>query len=352
MARSVELTSGSIFNGNPITLLIKPEVISGSPTFHRVIIDVTCGMSGGNYETIRMSAPVVEESSSSTVEVDISSALRTFRDSYVYKPVPTTYPVVKFHVKVYDEYLLNGTLKQTEATYFPSVTSAGTSFPCTLFGGFSDLDRLLSGATKTVKRLTRKPQSMVQFVAVGETFAYTPPYTAEQSILDSTQLEAPTSKVVTISKEGYQNIEDQQIFALPQTEASKRQVFRFINSFGVLESISVCREYSRKMSVTSTQYDKSTQEKFNSVSRTVVKKSNDQEHWIYQTDPLDEYGLEWYAYEFLMAEHVWMIVDGAWLPVILILDDEITLKDDTNDTPYTVSFKADFDFYGSPLLKI
>ena len=40
MARTVELTSGSIFNGNPITLLIKPEVINGSPTFHRVIIDV------------------------------------------------------------------------------------------------------------------------------------------------------------------------------------------------------------------------------------------------------------------------------------------------------------------------
>ena len=53
-----------------------------------------------------------------------------------------------------------------------------------------------------------------------------------------------------------------------------------------------------------------------------------------------------------MAEHVWMIVDGAWLPVILILDDEITLKDDTDNTPYTVSFKADFDFYGSPLLKV
>lgn len=350
MARSVELTSGSIFNGNPITLLIKPEVISGSPTFHRVIIDVVCGMSGGNYETIRMSAPVVEEKISEAIEVDISSALRTFRDSYVYTAEPTTYPLVKFRVMVYDEYMLNGVLKQTEISHYPD--ASGTVYSCTLFGGFSDLDRLLSGATKAVKRLSRKPQSMVQLVAVGETFAYTPPYPTEQSILDSTQLEAPTSQVLTISKEGYQNIEDQQLFALPQTEASNRQVFRFINSFGVLESISVCRAYSRKMSVTSTQYDKSTQEKFNSVSRTVVKKSNDQEHWIYQTDPLDEYGLEWYVYEFLMAEHVWMIVDGAWLPVILILDDEITLKDDTENTPYTVSFKADFDFYGSPLLKI
>ena len=104
MARSVELTSGSIFNGNPITLLIKPAVINGSPTFHRVIIDVVCGMSGGNYETIRMSAPVVEEKSSSAIEVDISSALRTFRDSYVYTAEPTTYPLVKFRVMVYAEW--------------------------------------------------------------------------------------------------------------------------------------------------------------------------------------------------------------------------------------------------------
>lgn len=352
MARSVELTSGSIFNGNPITLLIKPEVISGSPTFHRVIVDVTCGMSAGNYETIRMSAPVVEEKSSSTIEIDISSALRTLRDNYVYTAEQATYPLVKFHIKVYDEYMLNGELKQSGISYYPGVSSTGTAYPCTLFGGFSDLDRLTSGVMKNVKRLSRKPTTVPQLVAVGETFAYTPPYTTEQSILNSTKLEAPTSKVVTISKEGYQEIDDQHLYALPQTEASKRQVFRFINSFGVLESISVCKEYSRKVKSTSTQYDKSTQEQFNVVSRTIVSKTNNQAYWLYQTDPLDEFWSEWFIHEFLMAKYVWIFLNDAWLPVIITMEDEITLKDDTNDTPYIVSFTADFNFYGSPILKV
>ena len=81
MAAYLKLVEGSIFNGNPITFAVTPLKIEGStPAFHRMVFEVKCGISGGNYETIRLTEPVMTEDGTK-VKVDISSALRTFRDS-------------------------------------------------------------------------------------------------------------------------------------------------------------------------------------------------------------------------------------------------------------------------------
>ena len=80
MARKITLTSGSILAGNPITFRIQPNVLSNTPSFHRVIIEVKCGMSGGNFETIKLTAPVAIEGND--VELDVSSAIRVPLDAY------------------------------------------------------------------------------------------------------------------------------------------------------------------------------------------------------------------------------------------------------------------------------
>ena len=41
MAKQILLTSGSILAGNPITFSIKPSDAGTSPSFHRVIVEVT-----------------------------------------------------------------------------------------------------------------------------------------------------------------------------------------------------------------------------------------------------------------------------------------------------------------------
>ncbi len=354
MARKIEFQSGSIFNGNPITFLIQPNVIIGTdsdkntvyPSFHRVIVEVTCGMSGGNYETIKMSQPVTEEVDTATVQIDISSALRTLRDAYTYTAEAVTYPFVSFRVMAYDEYMLNGEVKQTGYVYFPSESTYYRS----IFGGFSDFDRFTSTKTKEVTALSRKPTSAPHLAFVGESFAYTPPYSTAQSIANSAELEAPTSKIVTVSKEGSQTLGYQSIYALPSSEASNRQVFRFINSFGVLESISVPRAYTKSMSVTSTAYTVARQEMFNSFSRAAVKKQGNKETWTFQTDPLNEDWLHWYLHEFLMSEHIWMQVKDVWLPCTISIDDDITFLDRTSDSMYSITFAAALDINGSPLL--
>lgn len=360
MARKITLTSGSVFNGNPITFLVQPNVITGTdsnkkttyPSFHRVIFEVKCGMSGGNFETIKMSAPVEEEKDTASVQIDISSALRTFRDAYEYTPNAVTYPLVKFNLRVYDEYMLDGKVHpRVGEIVYPSEVEGDEQYLCTLFGGFSDFDRFTSPSPiKEVTRFSRKPTDSPQTVAVGETFAYTPPFESSALLVNSSALVSPASKIATITDTGYQSVGGQSLYALPADEAQTRQVFRFINSFGVLESVSVPRVYGKKMSVTSTPYSISRQETFNSFSRSIVHKTNNRESWQFLSDPLTSDWLLWYMHEFLMAERIWMFINNAWLPCTITPEEDTTILDDTQQNAYTVAFTAQPDINGSPLI--
>ena len=346
MAAALVIIEGTVFNGNPITFSVLPLKIEGStPAFHRMVFEVKCGISGGNYETIRLTEPVLTEDGAE-VMVDISSALRSFRDSYQYSPEPGVMPVVKFNVSAYDEYMINGNPGQTEPiSYLP-----GSNVKQTLFGGFSDYDRLTAeNNTMPVSRLTRKPTTTPQLACVGETVIYVAPYNPAIDIFSS-KWDAPEAKAFTITKEGLQTVGDISIFAMPQSEAVRRTEFRFINSFGVLESISVPRVYSKKLNITSTNYTVTRRETLRSFSREAVRKQNNQESWDFQTDPLDEAWLAWYLHEFLMSEHTWINIKGKFLPCTIIAEEEITFQDETKQEMHSVSFTAKLDFCGSTII--
>ena len=350
MARQITLKSGSIFNGNPITFSIIPSLAPNS-SFHRVIVEVTCGMDGGDYETIKMSVPVYEENIYGRVYIDISSALRTFRDSYNYTPDTATYPIVKFCVWAYDEYMSDGEFcTRVGECVSPAQEDGETKYYYTLFGAFSDMERMASNEFKSVKAFSRKPTSAPELVAVGEEYVYTPPFAEECTLLNSLSLTPPTSQKTLITTEGSQTINGVPIYALPETEAANRQVFRFINSLGVLESVSVPKVYSKKRSVTSSSYAITRQETFSKFSRSFVKKSNNREEWIFQTDPLNEGWQQWYLHEFLMSDYIWAHINGQWVPCTITLEEDETYYDSTGNNPLTVSFTAKLDIDGSPML--
>ena len=358
MAKNIKLTSGSILNGNPITFSVEPMVVSKRdtsgnviyPSFHRIVFEVKCGMNDnniGSYEIIKMSSPVEKEQDGTTVQIDVSSALRTFRDSYEYTPNAVTYPFVSFNIKAYDEYMLDGELKTgMESVYYPSEDT----YLRTIFGAFSDFERMEAGVSKDVISLSKKPTFTPQLVAVGETFAYTLPYSSAQNLANSDKLEAPSSLITDITQAGYQSVGGQQLYATPASDADTRCVFRFINSFGVLESISVPKSYSQKLSVTTNNYVMARQETFNTFSRAAVKKKNNKESWLFVSDPLDENWLRWYLHEFLMSEHVWIGIENHWIPCTVTTEDETTIVDHTNTNMYSVSFTAQLDINGSPIL--
>ena len=345
MASNLKLQSGSVFNGNPIVFMVRHATPEGSPSFHRMIFEVKCGMSGGNYETIKMSEPIVNEKAVAVMG-DISSALRSFRDSYKYTPEPGVMPVVKFNVSAYDEYMIDGELHKTEPVFYLS----GDEVKQTLFGGFSDYDRLMAtNDTMAVSRMTRKPTSSPQLVCVGETIIYVDPYSPAIDFTTESW-NAPEAKAFTITNEGQQTVGDISVFAMPQSEAVHRTEFRFINSFGVLESISVPRVYSKKLGITAINYTVTRRETLRSFSREAVRKQNNQEEWNFQTDPLDEEWLAWYLHEFLMSEHTWININGKFLPCTIIADDELTFDDNTKGAMHSVSFTAKLDFCGSTVI--
>ncbi len=351
MAKTINLTSGSILAGNPITFTIKPETYS-KPSFHRVMVEVNYE-SNGDYETIKLNVPVTKEGNN--VELDISSALRVPLDDFHYSPNVATYPMVKWYVRAYDEYMgSNGEVHTgVGEVYYPqkpeASTGGATNLRC-ITGAFSDIERMTSGTTKSVTTLTRMPKSSPQLMTVGDAYAYTPAYTSAQSLSTSSTLSAPQSKVETIAKEGLQTIGDRSIYAMPQEEGKDRMLFRFINSFGVLESVSVPRVYGKKLAITSEEYTVTKLETFNSFSRSAVNKKNNRESWQFITDPLDENWLHWYLHEFLMSEHVWLNVKGNWVPCSIIPEDEISFLNKTNTNMYSVSFTAKLDIYGSPII--
>ena len=342
MAANLKLVDGSIFNGNPITFAVTPLKIEGStPSFHRMVFEVKCGMSGGNYETIRLTEPVLSEDGKA-VQVDISSALRTFRDSYEYSPEPGFMPVVKFNVSAYDEYMINGNPGQTEPiSYLP-----GEEVKQTIFGGFSDYDRLMGEQDMKVGRLTRKPNTTPQLVCVGEQLVYADAYSPAVSLTTATW-DAPEAKAYNITAVGAQTVGGQQLFALPASEAALRTEFRFINSFGVLESISIPKRYAQEVGIKATNYTVTRKETLHSFSRSAVRKQGNQEGWNYMTDPLDETWLAWYLHELFMSEHVWMKINGKFLPCIIESEETIKYADDTKDDIYSVSFTARLSFCGS-----
>lgn len=353
MAEKILLTSGSILAGNPITFTITPSSAGSSSSFHRVIVEVTYGNNNGDYETIKLTVPITKEGDD--VELDVSSALRVPLEDFQYTPNPATYPMVKWYVRAYDEYMDSKGEVHTNVgeQFYPQKPNAGTGGSTNLrciAGAFSDIERLVSGATKSVTSLSRKPQSLPQLMVVGDVYAYTPAYSDPQSLLDSATLTAPQSREVEITKEGLQTIDEQSIYAMSKDEGKDRMVFRFINSFGVLECASIPRTYSKKLSIQSNTYTVTKLETFNSFSRSAVDKKNDQESWLFMTDPLDENWLQWYLHEFLMSKHIWLNIKGNWIPCSIIPEDEITFLDKTNTNMYSVSFTAKLDIYGSPII--
>lgn len=348
MASLLRLHSGSVFNGNPIVFIVWPMALKETPSFHRVIFEVKCGVSGmsdGKYETIKMSEPINNEKGN-PITVDISSALRSFRDSYEYSPNPGIMPLVKFNVSAYDEYMTDGELHKSEpVSYLP-----GEDVKQTLFGGFSDYDRLMATKdTMPVSRMTRKPTTIPQLVCVGETFIYVEPYSPAVDFTTATW-NAPEAKAYNITAEGTQTVGGQQLFALPASEAARRTEFRFINSFGVLESISIPKSYAQELDIKASNYIVTRKETLRSFSRATARKQNNQEGWSFQTDPLDKAWLAWYLHELLMSEHVWLKINGKFLPCIIESEETIKYADDTKTDMYSASFTARLSFCGSTII--
>lgn len=352
---------GSPLCGSPISIKVKAmslPVPAGSVlTFHRVMVEVKAGLSGlsnGEYITQQFMAAV---ESGEVVEMDISSALRSVADNYEYTPDATTYPRIKFQVKAWDVYRIDGDVKdRQEEVILPDANQ----YYYALLGKYNDLERIMAGSIKLVKDFCNKPSSP-QIVCVGENFAYTPSFTGNEGGSAVSSFKGysfndmpvgPTSQTVIITREGYQNIGNTTVYALSAIHLRDRFQFRFINHLGVLDSYSCYSLEEQGNDIVSEAKTLAERENFNTFSRGIMRKLSDKE-WIKLTaGSLDRDWLDWLRHEFLMAEHVWLYVPftestGTWLRCLIETEDSINAINRHTDTPLSLNIKVRLDINGT-----
>lgn len=359
--KDIGLIIGSPLCGSPISVKVKAKNISvpaGSVlTFHRIMVEVKAGISGGDFITIPFQASV---ESGEVVEIDISSALRSIADSYEYTPEPMTYPRISFQVKAWDVYRLDGNVYDNiDAVYLPS----STQYYYALLGRYTDIERIMAGPIKRVWHFCNKPTDTPQIVCVGESIAYTPSFDGPDTpehMFDGFSFndlpKGPTSKTFTINKEGSNYIDGRPVYALPASQLRDRFLFRFINHLGVLDSFSCYSLEDRGNDIVSERTTLAAQESFATLSRSLIQKISDNEWISLSTGPLDRDWIDWVRHEFFMAEHTWIFIpqeggtlttQGRWLRCLIETDDTINAISRSKRNELSLDFKVRLDINGT-----
>lgn len=375
------ITSGSPLIGSPIIVEVIAAEVAATDTlaYHRVVVRVVAALEGvdTDYTTQQFYATIGDESlAGRTKQFDISSALQTVADKYEYTCNAATYPRIKFRIVAWEELMVNGVPSSGTETEYPGRSGQTLLYLFALQGAYSKADRRHAGTFKKVIGFTRKPNTSPQIVCVGETFAYTPAFTGAETTPATSPFTGyslddlpcgPTSVVQTIATQGLQTIGGVPVYAMAKAKASRdRREFRFINSLGVLESISVYSLAEVVANLESVQYSRATEESFNNFARVFYKKHDGAEKLKMSSGALDRHWQQWFVHEFCVAKHVWMFVPdekanaannitttvssesrGDWLPVHITTEESISLIKRDGSEILEVAFVVEIDDEGS-----
>lgn len=383
MATTLSIPSGSPLCGSPIILRVHVDSLTPSDTlaYHRIVVKVIAALEGvdTNYTDQMFYATIGEEpQEGTTVDFDISFALQTLADKYEYVHTAATYPRIKFRIVVWEEKMVNGVPYTFNEVEYPGKDQNNNDiYLFALQGAYSKADRrAATNGFKNVKDFSRKPSSAPQIVCVGETFAYTPAFNGTETTPATSPFTGyglddlpcgPTSVVTTIANTGAQIIGGKSVYAMPKAKATRdRREFRFINSLGVLDSISVYSLAEVVAQADSTMFSKAVYESFAGFARAFYRKHDGPEKLKMSSGAVDRHWQQWFQHEFCMAKHVWMFVPdekanaanniattlssesyGAWLPVHITTEETVSLMKADGDEVLEVAFVVEMDDEGS-----
>lgn len=346
MAKFIQLTSGSLFCGNPIMVSIGAEYVSDKATFHRVKLEVSAALMGvsSEYHNYILSSPAL---SGETIQLDISSALRSVAEQFTYEYLTTdkTYPYLVYKLTAYDEYMIDGILRERvgERNYGSTLSA--------LMGAFTDMERYISGVTKSVQRFSRKP-SRGEVCAASDTLLYPTPFNVPADI--STALNnGPTVKAHPLTGlSGVATFDGHTVYVLPTSSSADRFSFQFVNSLGVVESISATAlaENNTEMEVES--FIVTSPGSFNKFRRNIIRKLSDRKSISMCSGPVDARWEDWWMHEFLNTGQAWIYLDGYWVSCGIVPEDTVRGINRFSGDFYTVEFTVELDLLGGVLNRI
>ncbi len=338
MAKLLKFNSGGAFAKSPIIYDVTAETLTGNITFHLVKMKVTATISNAPTATEYQMEQNTDEGEIHSF--NISSALSALIDNYEFTVIPPAeYPYIQFHISVWDEYMKDGQLYENVA---PINDNGGFA----LFGSFSDYERYVSDITRTITAMSSKPTSTPEIVEAGEIFIK-PKAMNGATILNITAGPQSIQYPITIdtnNPKGLRTIDGISVYV--RNPSVDRFHFRFINRFGVMESIAVNSLVSISTSITSTKSTLAQRNVFNDVARGYVRKANDIEEWKLSSGPIDKNWQQWYIHEFIMSSWIWIYYRDTWVRCHIKPGETVTGYNGYDGNPLSIEFSVELDITG------
>lgn len=343
------------FSNNPIILKAKTNL--SKKVFLRIICEATFSSQyTPEYSYTEIYSSPVEDQGTATF--NLANASKVYYNLMVRdlaEPWMLYRNMEKMKIKCYEKWVENGA-EQTSA-------STSTSVVLVLPGGLTDFERIkaqsedLSNMLIEQNRLSRKPQEGA-IVYPGEIIVMpyynTTSYTTATKSLSSDGGVLYSESVGLYSKsvgivhftieDSYVNKEiaatcnrmRMNVYVRPRDE--RVRFLRFINSFGMVENISVCCNDALEYEINTEESTLIGEPSFRNINRRMNRKTTDTGIYALSSGYLDSKWTEWFTHEVLMTPRAWMQIDGVWVPGDIIPDDTVQMYDRTEPGLQNVEF--------------
>lgn len=343
------------FSNNPI--LLKANTSISKKVFLRIVCEVT-------FSSPNIPGYTYTETYSSPVE-DLGSAIFNLANaSMVYynlmvrdltEPWIVYKNIERMKIKCYEKWIENG-VEQTSA-------STSTAEVLVLPGGLTDFERLkvqsedLANMLLEQGRLSRKPQEgaivypgeimLMPYYNTGAYINSTKEVSYNGETLSSQSVGLYSKAVGLVSFTIEDNYTNKEIVATCNTMRMNAVVkpwnervrfLRFINSFGMVENISVCCNDVLEYEINTEESTLIGEPSFRNINRRMSRKNTDTGIYALSSGYLDSKWTEWFTHEVLMTPRAWMQIDGVWVPGDIIPDDTVQMYDRTEPGLQNVEF--------------
>lgn len=316
------------FIENPIIVHVSSSEFAfpADSTFRQVVIKVDVHSTwDGKDSTYYFYA---DASAGTDLSVDISSALRgamkgwepdasTLNISYD-KAFDCNYPYATFSATLSEKYMQDGIVYE--------IAGATREGAYAYYGGLSGYEQLTfdSHAANFASGMffTRKPKSG-ELHAVGDI--------STSSVINAGVVRTHGEVITTAD-----------------FEKGELQQFLFVNSLGVLETVSAFSRESLAYGIESETKNLASAPSYFAKPNRTTHKTGGRGKFAMSSGFVTRDWADWWATEFLMAKKYWMLYDGRWLPVTVTpADDESTVYNKAEQRIPHVDFDVEIAVEGS-----
>lgn len=289
-----------------------------------------------------------DASAGTDLSVDISSALRGAMKGWEpdASKIPVsgsgslTYPYAIFSATLSVKYMQDGTVFE--------IAGASRTGAYAYYGGLSEYELMtfsqhVSGMLKNDGNnyyLSRKPRELNNGEMMETGFVRTYSYYNNGYVRTS-------SYVLSSENEGYQGYDGGGHFwHLPSS--GERSLFLFLNSLGVLETVSAFSRESLAYGIESETKNLASAPSYFAKPNRTTHKTGGRGKLAMSSGFVTRDWADWWTTEFLMAKKFWMLYDGRWIPVTVTpADDESTVYNKAEQRIPHVDFDVEIAVEGS-----